>query len=58
MRQLARWYDIDVEYAGEIPPQQFMGKIQRNLPISAVLKGLENEHVHFQLNGRLLTVRP
>lgn len=58
MRQLARWYDVDVEYAGNVPPQEFMGKIQRNLPLSAVLKGLENERVHFQLEGRKLTVKP
>ncbi|HMI63952.1 MAG TPA: FecR domain-containing protein [Puia sp.] len=58
MRQLARWYDVDVEYAGNVPAQEFMGKIQRNLPISAVLKGLENEHVHFSLEGRKLTVKP
>ncbi len=58
MRQLARWYDIDVEYAGNVPPQEFMGKIQRNLPLSAVLKGLENERVHFELEGRKLVVKP
>jgi transmembrane sensor len=58
MRQLARWYDVDVKYEGNIPDQQFMGKIQRNLPLSAVLKGLENEHVHFQLDGRQLVVKP
>ncbi|HEY4287965.1 MAG TPA: FecR domain-containing protein [Puia sp.] len=58
MRQLARWYDVDVEYSGNIPPQDFMGRIQRNLALSAILKGLENEHVHFKLEGRKLTVKP
>jgi transmembrane sensor len=58
MRQLARWYDVDVKYQGSFAPQEFMGKIQRNLPLSAVLKGLENEQVHFKLEGRELTVMP
>ena len=58
MRQIARWYDVDVEYAGHVAPQEFMGKIQRNLPLFAVLKGLENEHIHFQLEGRKLLVKP
>ncbi|HLZ87761.1 MAG TPA: FecR domain-containing protein, partial [Puia sp.] len=58
MRQLARWYDVSVEYAGPIPPQEFVGKIQRSMPLSAVLKGLEGEHVHFQLEGRKLVVKP
>jgi ferric-dicitrate binding protein FerR (iron transport regulator) len=56
MRQLARWYDIDVVYQGEPTPQEFMGRIERDLPLSSVLKGLENEHIHFSLTGRQLTV--
>lgn len=58
MRQLARWYDIDVKYEGRPAQQEYMGRIQRSLPLSAVLKGLENEQVHFKLEGRELTVMP
>jgi transmembrane sensor len=58
MRQLARWYDVEVEYKGQLSPQAFVGKIQRNLPLPVVLKGLENEHIHFQLEGRKLVVVP
>jgi transmembrane sensor len=58
MRQLARWYDVEVEYKGVPTEQAFMGKIQRNLPLTVVLKGLENEHIHFQLEGRKLLVLP
>jgi transmembrane sensor len=57
MRQLARWYDVDVQYQGQSSiPQEFMGKIQRNLPLSSVMHGLENDHVHFTLQGRTLLV--
>jgi len=58
MRQLARWYDITVEYKGAIPPQEFMGKIQRTVPLSDVLRGLRNDQVHFQLQGNHLIVTP
>ncbi|HEY6899299.1 MAG TPA: FecR domain-containing protein [Puia sp.] len=58
MRQLARWYDIDVEYNGTVKPQEYMGKIQRNLPLSAVLKGLTRDDIHFELEGRKLVVKP
>jgi len=58
MRQLARWYDVDVEYTDHLTEQAFVGKIQRNLPLEVVLKGLENEHVHFKLEGRKLLVLP
>jgi len=58
MRQLARWYDITVEYRGTVPPQEFMGKIERNIPLSAILRALEGEHVHFKLEGKKLVVTP
>ena len=58
MRQLARWYDVTVDYQGTIQPQEFMGKIQRDMPISTVLKGLEGEHVHFKLEGKKIIVTP
>jgi len=58
MRQIARWYDISVEYKGAIPPQQFVGKIQRNMPLSSLLKGLSGEHIHFTVEGRTVIVQP
>jgi len=57
MRQLARWYDVDIRYEGRPSPQEFTGRIQRDLPLSVVLQhGLENDHVHFSLQGRTLIV--
>jgi len=56
MRQLARWYDVDVRYEGASSGQAFVGRIQRDLPLSAVLRGLENDHVNFKLQGRTLIV--
>jgi transmembrane sensor len=58
MRQLARWYDVTVVYEGDIPPQTFVGRIQRNLPLATLLKGMEGEHVHFKLDGKKLIVTP
>ena len=58
MRQLARWYDIDVEYQGQLPEHVFSGKIQRNLSLMDILKNLETEQVHFKLEGRKLLVTP
>ena len=58
MRQLARWYDINVTYQTQPTGQEFQGGIQRNLPLSVILRALENEHIHFKLEGRDLTVMP
>lgn len=51
MRQLARWYDIQVVYEKGIPDIEFVGKISRNVSLSGVLKGLEGAGVHFRIEG-------
>ncbi len=40
MRQLARWYDIEVEFVGAVPGGAFSGEIDRALSLDQVLKGL------------------
>jgi len=56
MRELARWYDIEVVYEKNIPVQRFWGSIQRTLPLSKVLLFLEKSEVHFRIEGRKLIV--
>lgn len=58
MRQLARWYNIEVKYEGKIPPRTFGGEMQRDLNLSEVLKLLEKNKVHFQIENNQLLVRP
>lgn len=56
MRQLSRWYDVDVYYEGKKPDGHFVGEISRNNNISDVLKMLEVNGVHFRVEGRKLIV--
>jgi hypothetical protein len=59
MRQLQRWYDIDVVYEQGPPKIEFIGKMGRDLSLSAVLDGLQLSKVHFRLEeGRKLVVLP
>lgn len=58
MIQLARWYDVSVEYRGNFKPQKFKGKIERNLPLSMVLQGLESPDVHFTIENKKIVVSP
>lgn len=58
MRQLSRWYDVDVVYNGTIPQRLFGGEISRNADLSDVLKILELSKVHFKLEGRNIMVSP
>ncbi|PUZ26350.1 iron dicitrate transport regulator FecR [Chitinophaga parva] len=59
LRQLERWYDLQVVYEGNVPDVQFFGEMSRNLQLSDVLAGLERSDVHFRLEaGRRLVVMP
>lgn len=58
MRQLERWYDIEVVYQKGIPPTRFGGEINKQNTLQDVLQILEGSNVHFQLQGRKLIVMP
>jgi transmembrane sensor len=58
MRQLTRWYDVDVEYEGKTD-KHFRGTISRSENVSAVFKMLElTGAVHFTVEGKKIIVRP
>ncbi|WP_298710000.1 FecR domain-containing protein [Chitinophaga sp.] len=59
MKQLARWYDVEVVYEKGIVKEYFNGTIPRNVPLSKVLELLElTGLVHFTINGNKVTVSP
>ena len=58
MRQMARWYDLEVEYEGEIPKGTFTGKVDRNLNLSAVLEILAFSEVNFEIKDKRLIIFP
>ncbi|WP_126974501.1 FecR family protein [Gynurincola endophyticus] len=59
MRQLERWYNIEVVYEKGIPDIVFWGKMERNLTLSTVLGILERSEVQFKIEeGRKLIVLP
>lgn len=51
MRQLGRWYDIEVEYEGPVPAGTFDGEIGRSLTLSQVLQGLAQTRIRYTIVG-------
>lgn len=59
MKEIGRWYDIDVVYQNGVPDIKFWGKITKDVPLSGILIALERTKVHFKLeNNRTLVVLP
>jgi hypothetical protein len=58
MRQVSRWYDVEVVYQ-DIPNETFTGKIDRNLTLTQLLNGLAETKVHYRIEeGKKLIILP
>lgn len=56
MRDVSRWYDVDVVYEGKIPSGHYKGKPSRNLTASQMLKLIEYAGVKFRIEGKKIIV--
>jgi transmembrane sensor len=58
MRQVSRWYDVDVVYEGKIPNRHFEGGISRKSNLSSLLKILELNNIHFTVENHKIIIKP
>ncbi|MNY29340.1 hypothetical protein D3C86_1633760 [compost metagenome] len=59
MRQVSRWYNVEIIYKGDISEKVFTGSISRYANVSKVLEMLELTNlVHFKIEERRITVMP
>lgn len=59
MRQMARWYNIDVTYQGDLSDVRLTGIISRRENASSLFRILSTtKRVHFDINDNRILVRP
>lgn len=56
LRQLSRWYDVDIVIDKGVVSRNFEGEINRDLELSQLLKILEGNNIHFKIEGKVLRV--
>jgi ferric-dicitrate binding protein FerR (iron transport regulator) len=56
MRQLSRWYDVDVVFDGKLSKETFSGIVNRNANLLEVLKIMEAGGVRFKIDGKKIYV--
>lgn len=56
MRQVERWYDVEVTYEHSHDKERFLGRISRHQPLSRILQLLEDNGVKCKVEGRKVTV--
>lgn len=58
MKEIERWYDVELVYDGKLAPDEFTGYISTDVKISGVLKMLEESGgIKFTVKGRKLKVK-
>jgi ferric-dicitrate binding protein FerR (iron transport regulator) len=56
MREIARWYDLEIVYEAEPKQREIGGKVQRSLTLNQVMAILKDLDIHYRLEGRTLIV--
>ena len=57
IRELSRWYDVDINFKGQMPGRQLMGNVSRNYSITQVLKMLAfAARIDYEIDGRTITL--
>lgn len=58
MRQLSRWYDVEVSYRGEVPVKQFTGRVSRDVNLSEIIGMLRYAGVNCSLENNSILIEP
>jgi len=62
LRQVSRWYNLDVTYQGNIPEALFTGHISRKAKLDAIVAMFNASNVNFKIeqgaNRKILVVQP
>jgi ferric-dicitrate binding protein FerR (iron transport regulator) len=58
LRQLARWYNVDIKYEGEIPQREFSGEISKNIDASKLLAILSFEKITYHIENKTIIIKP
>ena len=56
MRQIGRWYNVDVGYEGKSTEKSFSGIVSRSSNLSQVLKIMEQANIRFKIEGTKIIV--
>ncbi len=56
MRQLARWYDVNVKFSGPVPDKHYSGSIRKQSTLSQALRILKTAGIQYTIEGKQIIV--
>src|SRR5690606_32212290 len=57
LRQMARWYNMEIGFEGTPGGRKLGGRIDRNLSLPAVLKIFDAKDIHYRMDGEKIIVQ-
>lgn len=57
MRQISRWYDVEVDYEGKAPTDHFSGRFSRNTSLAGVLKILNISGIQLIAENKKIVIK-
>lgn len=58
LREIGRWYDVEIVYEGPVTHRRFTGKVSREYSLSETLSVLLASNLHFRQEGKKIIVLP
>ncbi|MCS3801016.1 FecR family protein [Niastella sp. OAS944] len=56
LRQVARWYNIEIVYEGAVPSFKLNGEASRSMPLAELLKSLQMSDIKCRIEGNRLII--
>lgn len=56
MRQISRWYGVQIRFEGPIAQRKFGGELPKDLKLSEILQLLAKMNIQFSMEGNVLTI--
>lgn len=56
MKDVERWYDIQVKYEGAVPTRKLKGEMDRGVQLTDLIRFLQAFGLHVELKDRVLVV--
>lgn len=56
MRQIARWYNVDIVYEGDIPSRRLTGEVPRSMELAKVVEALEASGIKIKMKSNKLII--
>ena len=56
MRQVSRWYDVEIDYRGAVPIHQLTGKISRNVDLNQLIDMLKYTGINMKIENKKIII--